>query len=72
MMHAHIATAATIALVIAALGFAGESDYTEALVQEAEYCQSVAYWLDDKADGIPPMERIGHPDYKSIYWEVCQ
>ena len=51
-------------LLIAALSYAGNSDYEEELLHSARYCSMVSQ--HQASDGL-----VGWPDYNGNYFEMC-
>ncbi|OLO05248.1 hypothetical protein [Salinicola socius] len=63
---------ATLAvLTVASVGLPGPSDYEVQLMQQAQYCESVATWNAEAARGVAPARRYGHPDYDGIADTAC-
>lgn len=58
-------------LTAASVGLVGPSDYDVQLMQQQQYCESVATWNADADRGVEPSRRYGHPDYDGIAAEVC-
>jgi hypothetical protein len=58
-------------LTAASVGLVGPSDYDVQLMQQQQYCESVATWNAEATRGVAPSRRYGHPDYDGIAAEVC-
>ncbi|WP_110642634.1 hypothetical protein [Salinicola sp. CPA57] len=67
-----VGLAATAAVLVAAsTDLLGPSAYEVQLMQQAQYCESVATWNAEAARGVAPSRRYGHPDYDGIAAEAC-
>tara|TARA_B100000678_G_scaffold250122_1_gene224795 strand:- start:226 stop:510 length:285 start_codon:yes stop_codon:yes gene_type:complete len=58
-------------LTTASVGLMGPSDYEVQLMQQEQYCESVATWNAEAARGVAPARRYGHPDYDGIADTAC-
>ncbi|WP_251976751.1 hypothetical protein [Salinicola avicenniae] len=58
-------------LTAASVGLVGPSDYEMQLMQQEQYCESVATWNAEAARGVAPAQRYGHPDYDDIADTAC-
>jgi len=67
-----VSAIATLGILTAAsVGLVGPSDYEVQLMQQEQYCESVATWNAEAARGVAPERRYGHPDYDGIADDVC-
>lgn len=58
-------------LLIAAMAWAGNTDYAEAEREHLRYCERVAQFEAQAARGIPIKQRQGHRDHKGVAAEHC-
>jgi hypothetical protein len=58
-----------ISLIIAVVGC---DDYEEAVRQAEKRCHMHGLWLQDKAQGVPELERRGWPVQEARYKAQCQ
>lgn len=58
-------------LTVASVTLPGPSDYEVQLMQQEQYCESVATWAAEAARGVAPERRYGHPDYDGIADTAC-
>lgn len=70
-MYKEIMVAATFSLAMAALWFTSASDYRDEERAQTRYCDNVATWRAEARQGIAPLDRTGHPDFKEIYNKAC-
>lgn len=56
--------ALAVAAILALFGLTGQGDAEAAQKQRAQYCQMVAIWEADKAQGVEPEYRNGWPPYE--------
>lgn len=64
------AAGALVAIVIA-MALAGRLDADEQQRIEMRYCENVVTWRVQASQGIDPLRRHGHPDYKQIAAQSC-
>lgn len=57
--------------IFTALAYVGGQDRAEAQRQQTRYCENVATWLAQKARGVEPLNRTGHPDYQGTAATTC-
>jgi len=60
-----------LAAIITSLVVATKLDADDNERMHRKYCQEVAVWEAEKARGIDPLDRTGHPDYRGNAAEVC-
>lgn len=63
--------AMVVAVFFVAAAWLTNSDYREEQQVQARYCDNVATWQDEAGQGIKPLDRTGHPDFKEIYNKAC-
>ncbi|BCA91924.1 hypothetical protein [Vreelandella aquamarina] len=60
-----------LAAIIGSMIVASKLDASDKERMHRKYCQEVAVWEAEKARGIDPLDRTGHPDYRGNAAEVC-
>ncbi|MFI8748817.1 hypothetical protein ACIGG6_02260 [Vreelandella lionensis] len=60
-----------LAAIIGGMIVASKLDASDKERMHRKYCQEVAVWEAEKARGIDPLDRTGHPDYRGNAAEVC-
>lgn len=71
-MKDKIIIGALAATVFFGYAFAGQDAMDEQQRFEAEYCESVAVWNEQKAQGVAQHDRYGHSDYRGAAGEWCK